>query len=332
MGAIEQHLVGAQQTRAQQAAPLLAAFNKCRGAACSAPTYCAPAYCAPTGLYRLAVILLALILAGCRAALVPLSGENQDDTSATSEVVLLRIATCSSGLPLVQDLTTALAASNSSLSVDITAGDSPSPVELVASGQADIALIALPADALTLPTLPAAYAAYQPTLLAIDALGVMVRKNAALRALSKEELVKLFSGYVLDWEELGAGSGQPELVGVQAETATRELFMSRLLGKESLSSATVLLPNDRAVVEYLAEHPLAVGFASVANRDERVQLISLDGVIPTPKGVARGTYPYTWALYALVSPQAPAPAGEWLAFARSATGQDLIAQRYTLPQ
>jgi len=274
--------------------------------------------------------LVATALCGC-VALQPVR-ESAGESPQTAEDALVRIAACWSGTPLAEDLSAALAAAHPGLAVDVARGDSPAPDDLLADGQADLAIVALPAEGALLPDPPDAWAEYHPTLLAIDALGVFVHVGSPLRDLSTAQLARLYGGYVLDWSALAAGSGQPAWVSVQAGSASRALFEERILGGEAPSSATLLVPSDRAAVAYVAEHPLALAFGSVAALEEGVALVALDGVLPTARNVARGDYPHTWALYALLAPQAPAQAEQWLAYAQSDAGREVISQRYALPR
>jgi len=273
--------------------------------------------------------LLVVVLCGC-VALEPWREPTENAPRAAD--VLLRIAACGPGTPLAEVLSAALTAAQPGLAIDITRGDSPAPVDLLRDGQADLAIVALPAEGATPPDLPAAWADYHPALLGVDALGVFVHAGSALRAVSTEQLRHLYGGYVLDWSALEAGAGQPEWVVTQPGSASRALFEERILGGEAPSPATLLVPSDRAAVDHVAEHPLALAVASVAALDEGVALVALDGVLPTARNVARGDYPHTWALYALVSPQAPEGAAQWLAYARSNAGREIIGQRYALPR
>jgi len=281
-------------------------------------------------------LLLAVVLAsaasGCRALREPIGEETSGATEAVGEASLLRVAVCWPAAPLAEQISTELSVDTPNLVVQLTRGDDPSPVQLLAENQADLALVALPAEGIQPSTVPHAWQTYQPVLLAIDALGVLVHERSPLRTISIEQLAQLYGGSVLDWSALAAGSGAPEWVSTPAGAASRELFVARVLSGEPPSSATVLVPNDRAVSEFVAAHPKALGFASVATLGEGVRLLALDGVTPSAANVARGDYAHTWALYALVSPSAPAAATAWIALATSSAGQELIAERYTLPE
>ncbi|NLG28920.1 MAG: hypothetical protein GX557_13485 [Chloroflexi bacterium] len=282
-----------------------------------------------------AALLLAVVLAiaagGCRALLEPFDEGTPGAAEASGAASLLRVSVCWPAVPLAEQISTALSADTPNLAVQLTRGDEPSPAHLLDESQADLAIVALPAEGAQPPTVPDAWESYRPVLLAIDALGVLVHTSSPLRSVSTEQLARLYGGYVLDWSALEAGSGAPEWVSTPAGAASRDLFVARVLGGEPPSSATVLVPNDRAVSEYVAAHPRALGFASMATLGEGVRVLALDGVTPTAANVARGDYAHTWALYALVSPSAPAAATAWIALATSSAGQELIAERYTLP-
>ncbi|MFP3896765.1 MAG: substrate-binding domain-containing protein [Anaerolineales bacterium] len=276
---------------------------------------------------RLLFIGLLLVLLGCERVLVPL--HEQEASPAQGEVdadpVLLRMAVCWAGLPLAKELSAAYTAGNPRVSVDVVACDSAVARDLLGSGQVDLALVSEmmgcdgEEDSL-------------PAVLALDALVVIVPQRSSLERITGDELSALFGGYHLNWQELSAGRGKPELVVRETGSVARELFHSYAMGEQTVSSAAVVMPHDRAVLEYVAQHASAVGYISRAYVDERVKVLAIDGVPPTQETVREGEYPLVYGLQVRISDVASREATDFVSFMRSHRGRRLAAERYVIPE
>jgi phosphate transport system substrate-binding protein len=268
------------------------------------------------------VSLVLLILSACQNVLNPLGQADPQLAQEPAEAgpVLLRIATCWPALPLVEDLTTAFLNEDTNLSLDIVPGNSQAARELVAAGQADMAFVEQ----------TTAEDSSADSVLALNVVGIIVHKDAGLDQITSAKLAALFAGEVLDWAELGAGIGHVEIVSQGNGAVAQRLFEAQVMGGKAVSSAAVVMPHDRGVLDYVAEHPGAIGYLSTAYVDGRVKLVALDDVLPTSAEIKRGRYPLTCSLLVRTSPKAPREAARLLAFALSNRGKQIIEQRYTV--
>ena len=279
------------------------------------------------------LLVLVFALCACGGRFEPLSRKEAQlaSESQASEPVLVRIAACSAALPLANDLTAAYATGDSHLLFDLTSCSSRIATELVLAGQTDLAIVGGKVDPDILARERADGRGLRSEVLATDAIGIIVHKDWPLDRLTTSELATLFAGYYLDWEQLGAGSGQPRIVCREQDSASRTVFERVIMGERSVTSSAILMPHDRGVVEYVAEHPGALGYASVTHVDDRVKLVALDGILPTTREVERGSYPLTYPLVLLASPKAPREALWLVDFAKSSQGRRIIKQRYAVP-
>ena len=280
-----------------------------------------------------AAVFSLLALCACDGTFESLSRKEAQlaSESQASAPVLVRIATCSAALPLANDLIAAYAAGDSRLLFDLTSCTSRIATELVLAGQTDLAIVGGEVDPDILSRERADGRGLRSEVLATDAIGIIVHKDWPLHRLSTSELASLFAGYYLDWEQFEAGSGQPEIVCREQDSASRTVFERVIMGEWSVSSSAILMPHDRGVVEYVAEHPGAIGYASVTHADDRVKLVALDGILPTTREIERGRYPLTYPLVLLASPKAPREALRLFDFARSSQGRRIIKQSYAAP-
>jgi phosphate transport system substrate-binding protein len=88
------------------------------------------------------------------------------------------------------------------------------------------------------------------------------------------------------------------------------------------------MPDSRAVVDYVAAHPAAIGYVSMSELNERVQALAIEGNAPTAANVRAGIYHLTRTLYLYAPTPAPAASQAFLDFALSPAGQALIAHHH----
>ncbi len=275
---------------------------------------------------------LALALAGCETLFTPVREpapeERPEDDAWTPQVV--RLAVSWAALPLAEDLRAAYTGYRAGVSIEITPMSSAQAHSLAAAGQVDLAIVSAP-DLTTAR-------AWRPGLpwrrLALDGLALIVHRDRPLNQIGEGALAELYAGYVADWSALGAGAGTPVLAIQSAEATARQVFDAAIMGEHELSTAALVLPHDEAVLAYVAEHPLAIGYLSAAysGRDGRVKAVSLDGLLPSRAQIEVGGYPLAYELLIAVAPEAPEEAARLEEFALGRLGRELIAERYGLPR
>lgn len=275
---------------------------------------------------RLLLVGFLLMLLGCERVLVPLDEQEAslEQGKVDADPILVRMAVCWSGLPLARDLTAAYTAGNPRVSVDIVACDTAVANDLLAGEQVDLALVSEVSGCDEGEDQPS-------MILALDALVVVVSQQSPLKEIARDDLSALFAGYYLDWQELSAGRGRPELVVRKPGSTARDLFQSIIMEEQIVTSAAVVMPHDDAVLEYVSQHPNAVGYISRAYANEEVKVLAINGVAPTREVIREGEYPLVYCLSFKTSDAANSEARDFAAFVRGRGRQRLIAERYVIP-
>ncbi len=135
------------------------------------------------------------------------------------------------------------------------------------------------------------------TLIARDAITVIVSKNNKVKNLSLEQLRAIFTGRITNWKELG-GADQPiKPLVVGEESATRSVFQQKVLNRDNYSGCFEIKP-DPAIISAVADNPGAIGHISMAflNKQDNVRPLAIEGQIPTVSNI---DYPITRPLYLL---------------------------------
>ena len=101
------------------------------------------------------------------------------------------------------------------------------------------------------------------------------------------------------------------------------------MGGQRVTLNALVMPSSRAVVDYVATHPLAVGYVSSAAADDLVRIVPVEGQAPVEADVRSGAYYLARTVYlATRDPFSPAVRG-FLEFVDSAEGQKIVEERLT---
>ncbi len=255
--------------------------------------------------FYLSVILLSLLVVGCGApSLIPTPTPLPPlDPPAT-----LRLAYPESAEPLARALTSAYQRAQPTVRVELLRRADRLAWELLAQGEADLALVGwqpatLPGDFWSLP-------------FARDGLAVVVHPQNGIPGVSVGQLRELFQGRVEDWEAWGGLPGAPEVVSRETASGEFQVFQARIMGDFTVALTALLAPGTEAVLSRVADQQLAVGYVSTAWLDERVRPLAVDGVPPTSATLAANSYPLArdWRLVVLgAEPEAGArDFAQWL--------------------
>jgi len=132
---------------------------------------------------------------------------------------------------------------------------------------------------------------------AVDGVGVIVHKKNSVRNLKKSDLIKIYSGEMTNWKELG-GSDNPINIYTRDEASgTREVFWEKGLGKGAISAKAKVVVSNGAMKSGIATDPNGIGYTSVGHIDDTVATVTLDGVAPTIENVKSGSYKISSGLF-----------------------------------
>ncbi len=128
------------------------------------------------------------------------------------------------------------------------------------------------------------------TVVAIDGIGVIVNPENTISNLTIEDLNKIFTGEIQNWNQIGGVDAPVVCIGREAASGTRDGFES-VIEAEGNCLYTQELTSTGDVVQTVASNPNAIGYASFASIKESVKMLSIEGVYPDTASIQSGTYP-----------------------------------------
>lgn len=219
------------------------------------------------------------------------SGDNNEDNGSEEALSgTLTISGSSAMQPLVAAAAEEFMAENPEVDIQVNAGGSGTGLSQVSEGSVDIGNSdvfaeekeGIPADELV------------DHKVAVVGMTAAVNPSAGVTDISKEDLIKVFTGEITNWKDLGGADQKITLVNRPDSSGTRATF-----NKYALDSATpaegVTEDSSNTVKKIISETEGAVGYLALSYfTDETVTPLAIDGVEATDENVKSGKFP-VWA-------------------------------------
>lgn len=175
---------------------------------------------------------------------------------------------------------------------------------------------------------PAELGGARAVVVARDGIAVIVNRANPINAITRAQVADVFSGRVSTWP-LGPNTGKIiTVVSREAGAGTRDAFEAMAMNGARVTLTAVVMPGEAAVVDYVAQHPEAIGYCSMSALADGVQPMTVDDVALSPQTVESQKYPYVRTL-AFIVPLTSEPAlQDFIDFALSGDGQRIVAQKY----
>ncbi|MFK3798904.1 substrate-binding domain-containing protein [Pseudomonas sp. NPDC088444] len=226
--------------------------------------------------------------------------------------------------------------SGQSASVDVAAHGSSTGFAALKAGQADLAASSRPikhneiSELMELGDLRSHDA---EQVIAIDGVAVIVHPANPVRELSIDQLAKVFSGEIHDWEALGGIGGAIHLYARDQQSGTYDTFNELVLTKsgKKLASEAKRFESSEALSDDVSHDRRGIGFIGLPYVRQARAVAVIDGqskpMLPTLGLIATEDYPLSRRLYFYLPPDSKQPWAKALVrFAQSPQGQSIVAQ------
>ncbi|WP_261818044.1 phosphate ABC transporter substrate-binding protein [Vibrio gallicus] len=173
-------------------------------------------------------------------------------------------------------------------------------------------------------------------VIARDGIAVVVNPNNSVKALTADQIAKIYKGEISNWKDVG-GENKP-IVAITRDTAsgTRGAFEDIMNLKMTISGKKVSAISQRAQVANgngalkvsVANNPYAVGYISLGTVDSSVQALTIDGAAATVDNVKNGSYKVARPFLVLYKDGAPsAEAQQFLSWMVADEAQAIAAKK-----
>lgn len=163
-------------------------------------------------------------------------------------------------------------------------------------------------------------------VIAIDGIAVITNSSNAVENLTKEDLIKIYTGEIKNWKELGGKDENIVVLGREAGSGTRGAF-EELLGIVDSCVYAGEFDSTGGVKAKVASTEGTIGYVSLDVVDDTVKALKLDGVEATEANIKAGSYllsrPFVMATNGEISAQNEI-VQTWFDYIKSAKGQEVI--------
>lgn len=127
------------------------------------------------------------------------------------------------------------------------------------------------------------------TTLALDGIAIIVNNNNTVSDLTLEQISKIYTGEITNWNQVGGKDGEIVLIGREAGSGTRDGFES-ITETEDKCKYRQELTSTGDVITTVSQNPNAIGYASLSAVSDKIKAITVGGVAATEETVKNGTY------------------------------------------
>jgi phosphate transport system substrate-binding protein len=261
------------------------------------------------------------LLLACLFLLATLPGCGSSDASKT-----LTLTGSSTIAPLAIEIARRFEKNHPGVRVDIQTGGSSRGIRDARKGLVELGMVSrdLKPEERDLTAYP----------IARDGVSLILHKSNPIKALSRKQIVAIYTREIGNWKEVG-GRDAPITVVHKAEgRSTLEVFLKAMKLDNSLVKPDVVVGDNEQGIKTVAGNPNAIGYVSIgtalydSEHGIPIRALPFEGVAPSLSAVQEGRFPIARTLN-LVSKGSPSPlASEFLSFARSPEVQDLVRAQY----
>lgn len=160
--------------------------------------------------------------------------------------------------------------------------------------------------------------------IALDGIVVIVHKQNPVKDLTIEQLRAVFTGKIRNWQELGGENKKITLIIREEGSGTRGYFEEIVMSGAPFARDALVQDSNGAIREIVAGDPAAIGFISFGLVDERVKLLSINGITPSESTITSHTYPIARKFLFLTNGEPGELARSFLDFVLSPKGQKTL--------
>lgn len=277
----------------------------------------------------LILLVTAILLIGAFTGCAPAAQEpSATEPSASGVSGSITVNGSTSVQPLAEELAKEFTGKNPDATIDIQGGGSGVGIKSATDGVVDIGM-----SSRDLKTEEKSLKEFK---IAVDGIAVIVNPANGVENLTMDQIVKIYTGEITDWKDVGGNAGKITVVTREEGSGTRGAFIE-LTGIEvkegdskvdkTIASA-ITQGSTGAVMTTVAGDPNAIGYASYGSAKEKtdIKLVKVDGKACTEENIYAGEYKISRPFLMLTQAEPAGLAKSFLDFILSPEGQEIVAK------
>lgn len=169
-----------------------------------------------------------------------------------------------------------------------------------------------------------------------DALVLITHKNNPVKNLNSDQVRDIYLGKITDWKQLGGKPGPIHLYVRRGKISGVGYAIRQYLFQDSniefVTKTNYIMPSSGPLEKAIEVDTYGIAITGVSSaRKRNVNILSMDGKSPTYDNVMYGKYGLYRPLYLVTTPTPSPKVKDFISFAMSKEGREIIRQNGTVP-
>lgn len=254
--------------------------------------------------------------------------DQPDEPAATGLSGQIQIAGSTTVQPLSEKLALAFMELNPDLVIEVQGGGSSVGVTAAGEGTVNMGQVSREIRDSEFETFPE----LQVHTIAFDGIAIVSYPDLELPSITLEEAKLIFAGEITNYAEVGGPDVDIIVVSREEGSGTRAAFDELVLEssepKMEMAETALLQQSNGQVRTTVATTPNSIGYLSFGFLDESINLVEINGYLPTVENVLGGNYPVFRPLNLTTLGEPNELSQAFLDFILSSFGQEIVAADY----
>jgi len=240
-------------------------------------------------------------------------------------------------LPLAQKEAETYMKTNKGSKITVIGGGSGVGISALIDGTTDIAMSSRKMKMTEKIKLSDAGKATKETIVAYDALAVVVNPANKVTQLTKEQLEGIFTGKIKNWKEVGGDDLAIVVYSRESSSGTYEFFKEHVMSNKNYASSVLSMPATGSIIQSISQTKGAIGYVGYAYVEKDVKAVKVSFnkgktfVAPSLATAKDKSYPIVRPLYYYYLNSSEKTLKPFVDFCLSAEGQKIVEQVGYIP-
>jgi len=240
-------------------------------------------------------------------------------------------------LPLTQKEAEVYMKKNPNTSIMVTGGGSGVGISALQSGTTDIAQASRSLKLDEKMKLNDAGKAFKETIIAYDAIAIVVNPTNKVSKLTREQLEGIFTGKITNWKQVGGDDMKMVVYSRETSSGTYEFVKEHVMNKKNYATSALLMPATGAIIQSVSQTKGAIGYVGLAYVEKTVKAIEVSYdkgktfISPSIANAKNKTYPITRPLFYYYLASTEKTISPYVKFILSAEGQKIVLNEGYVP-